>query len=59
MSLNATIVLILLIISYIISEPLIDFPRWYRKSKPEKISKYKSILDYLKIGTCQDIDNRC
>jgi hypothetical protein len=46
-------------IKYISSEPLIDFPRWYSKSKPEKISKYKTISEYLKIGNCQSITNKC
>ena len=46
-------------IKYISSEPLIDFPRWYSKSKPEKNSKYKTISEYLKIGNCQSITNKC
>ena len=53
------IIYFLLIIKYIFTEPLIDFPRWYSKSKPENVSKYKSILEYLKIGNCQGIDNKC
>ena len=49
----------LFFIKYINSEPLIDFPRWYSKSKPENISQYKSISDYLKTGNCQSITNKC
>ena len=60
MFINVITILILSIIPLnILSEPSINFPRWYSKSKPEKVSNYKSILDYLKIGNCQGIDNRC
>ena len=37
----------------------IYIPEWKSKSKPEKISQYKSILDYLDIGNCQSIENNC
>ena len=51
--------IILINIIFIISEPLIDFPRWYSKSKPENASNYKNIKDYLKVGSCQSITNKC
>ncbi len=54
-----SILIFLSIIKYFYLELLNDFPRWYSKSKPEKISQYKSILDYLRIGNCQSIKNNC
>ena len=47
------------LITYILEQSNIYFPEWNSKSNPEKISQYKSILDYLKIGNCQSIENNC
>ena len=52
--------LFLITIKYFFFELLNDFPRWYSKSKPDKLGRqYKSILEYLKIGNCQSIFNNC
>ena len=53
------ILYLLIFIKKITLEPLNDFPRWNSKSKPEKISQYKSILEYLRIGNSQSIENNC
>ena len=54
-----SIILFLIFIKYHLFKLLNGFPRWYNKSKPEKILQYKSIKDYLKIGNCQSIFNDC
>ena len=46
-------------INFIISEPLIEFTRWYSKSKPENAANYKNITEFLEIGSCQSITNKC
>ena len=51
--------LFLITIKYFIFEHLNDFPRWYSKSKRDKILQYKSISEYLNIGNSQSIFNNC
>ena len=54
-----SLLILLTIVKYFHLKLLNDFPRWYSKSKPQKISQYKSILDYLKNGSCQTTSNNC
>ena len=54
-----SIIIFLIVVKSFYLKLLNDFPRWYSKSNPQKVSQYKSILEYLKTGNCQSISNNC